>query len=894
MSRRFSPQDIPHSLYFDGVNQDVDMGNNIDLDWATAFSFSFWMKPSNLANAQTLLGKRNASEAGYNVFYLGTATGVTHGIRLLLDGGATALDVDSDVGIDTSKWTHVVVTYDGGKIAAGVNFYFDSVLQGRTVNTDTLAGAITNSRNFRLGLKHDNTLDDTGWLTNVRVHTAELTQGQVSNLYYSNGDEGTSVQNHYDFKDGQGTTLTDIVGGINGTIDATWSTNTPFKKRLAVRDMPYSTFFDGSNDYLTIDDSASLDSATGAGQARSFGFWIKTGTTANKVICEKGGNLDHFGAQIGAGDILVGVDAGTANNLTSTVFINDNKWHLCVCTYDGSVGILYIDGHEDNRESGWTAPAADANDLQIGRAAGQVFGGNLRDYFIYSDVLTAAEVSDMYYKGIFPTDNLVQHLKMDEGTGDAQDSSGNGNHVTTTSGASWTPDTPFKKRLATRDMPYSLDFDGDTDSVSFGNTFSKSRTDAFSYSFWVNPRDVDNIQTIFQKRDSNNEGISLDIGTVDNIMRLIMEDTDSTQINIDTDPVFDANKWCNVHLTYDGSVTAAGINIYVNGSLVGLTVNQDNLGAAMTNSKDFKLGIKDDGSQDFNGSLTDFRVHDAELTADEVSNAYYNNTHVSVEGYWNFADGTGTTLTAVTGGVNGTITNASWSTDTPHKKRLAVRNLPYAGDFDGSASLIDFGDVYDKERTDSFSFSFWMFARDRTAFGTLYQKRNLSNTGYDSNFGNIDGKFQLVLEGSDTGLIVVKTDDETSINKWHHVVFTYDGSSTGAGVNIYVDSAVQSLTVTTDTLAAAMTNATDFRIGARDDGSNLFNGLITDFRIHNAELTQANVDDAYYNDIHTSVQDTIAFSEGSGQTVTSTGAVAGAGTGLLWSTDTPFKTRTAI
>ena len=225
--------------------------------------------------------------------------------------------------------------------------------------------------------------------------------------------------------------------------------------------------------------------------------------------------------------------------------------------------------------------------------------------------------------------------------------------------------------------------------------------------------------------------------------------------------------------------------------------------------------------------------------------------------------------------------------------KLAERHISYALTMDGTDGYVDFNDNFDKERTDSFSFSFWLYPRDRTAFSTLFQKRNLSAAGYDCNYGNKDGKIQCLFEGSNGNALNIETTNEISINKWHHIVITYDGSSGASGFNIYIDGSVAALTTNEDGLNAAMTNATDFRIGARDDNSNVLDGMITDLRIHNAELTAAQVSDAYFNNIQTSVQDHINMSEGAGTTTTSTGSVAGTITTPVWSTDSPFNKRVA-
>ena len=229
--------------------------------------------------------------------------------------------------------------------------------------------------------------------------------------------------------------------------------------------------------------------------------------------------------------------------------------------------------------------------------------------------------------------------------------------------------------------------------------------------------------------------------------------------------------------------------------------------------------------------------------------------------------------------------------------RFGIRDLSTAGSFDGTA-FVDFGNVYDKERTDSFSFSFWFYATGNVLNQVIFQKRDLANEGYTVQYSVLDNAIRLTMEGI-TGGQQLNTDSEAvfTVNKWHFVTITYDGTSLVGGVNFYRNGKILTKVANTNTLASNITNTTDFRFGARDGGQlPLTDGMITDWRIHNAELTAAQVLDGYENNSFASVQDRVYFNEGSGQTVTSDNALAGAGTNLLWETTNvpPYINRTAI
>jgi hypothetical protein len=76
----------------------------------------------------------------------------------------------------------------------------------------------------------------------------------------------------------------------------------------------------------------------------------------------------------------------------------------------------------------------------------------------------------------------------------------------------------------------------------------------------------------------------------------------------------------------------------------------------------------------------------------------------------------------------------------------------------------------------------------------------------------------------------------------HQIVVTYDGTSTAAGLLIYVDGVVQSMTTVTATLASgSILNAGAFAIGARNGASLFLNGLVREAAAYNRVLTAAEV-----------------------------------------------------
>lgn len=165
-----------------------------------------------------------------------------------------------------------------------------------------------------------------------------------------------------------------------------------------------------------------------------------------------------------------------------------------------------------------------------------------------------------------------------------------------------------------------------------------------------------------------------------------------------------------------------------------------------------------------------------------------------------------------------------------------------AGDFDGVDQFIGFGDVHDFERTDKFSWGGWVKADSATPSTRQFLFGKLIPSGAQSGyFINIRGAI-----GGDPIEIEVRNSvsDKVSIRwdglgdtLWHHLLATYDGSSTAAGLNLYVDGALAGgRSVQDDSLSASILHNNAWTIGAGDSGAIAFAGEVADVRVYDEEL----------------------------------------------------------
>ncbi len=366
-------------------------------------------------------------------------------------------------------------------------------------------------------------------------------------------------------------------------------------------------------------------------------------------------------------------------------------WHMWTVVFDGvdytalSSYKFYIDNTNYVLSAGSSTPTVtNINTLASGGPSLSTAGpGNLSRYRVWQGgtAMTAAQVAELFYNDTVPTGpTLIREYLFTEGTGTTlADTSGNGMTGTIAGSPTWLRTTPSLPHVAFRPISNCLSFDGAGDGVSMGNTFSKERTDAFSYSAWINQNQPTANGYIISKADASENGFGLKItplGAGGNKLIVTLSNNAATNlIRLDSaQNIIPSNSWQHVCVTYDGSSTATGTKVYLNGQRLAMTTTNNTLSATIVNTAPFCIGGFNGTSGSFKGNITNVRIYSAELTATQVADEYYNAKIAtgSVQGEWLMTDGSGATLTASVGGTNGTITGAVWSTEIPFKARTVA------------------------------------------------------------------------------------------------------------------------------------------------------------------------------------------------------------------------------
>lgn len=217
-------------------------------------------------------------------------------------------------------------------------------------------------------------------------------------------------------------------------------------------------------------------------------------------------------------------------------------------------------------------------------------------------------------------------------------------------------------------------------------------------------------------------------------------------------------------------------------------------------------------------------------------------------GHWKLNDNAATTVVVdSSSNANNGVASSNTSTFTAASKHA---NLGTSLDFGGTDravvsddSVFTFGDG----SSDSpFSLSAWIFITASAGQQQIITKDTFGGANREWGFAvNGDEKLTLALFSGASDQI--SSTGATILSGWHHVVCTYDGSATAAGINLYVDNVLETMTTGSAGSYTFMNNTvSDVTIGINGDlSANQFQDKLDNVQIFDSELTTAHVAGIY-------------------------------------------------
>jgi hypothetical protein len=198
------------ALNFDGTNDYVDCGNASSLN-VSKITIEAWINADTWnANSYggTIVSKDNTNGFGYslrcgNNGMLSFVIGVSGGWHELLSGAV----------MQTGRWNYVVGVYDG----SNMSIYVNGVRAGQQYITGSIA---VSSQSLLIGNSpgYPTRFFD-GKIDEVRLFNVARTEAQIrSDMCNTLTGTETGLVNYWQFNNGSGTTLTDVVGSSTGTL----------------------------------------------------------------------------------------------------------------------------------------------------------------------------------------------------------------------------------------------------------------------------------------------------------------------------------------------------------------------------------------------------------------------------------------------------------------------------------------------------------------------------------------------------------------------------------------------------------------------------------------------------------------------------------------------------
>lgn len=650
------------ALSFDG-NDYVDFGDNDELKLTFPFTISAWVNINELpADEYTIISKwysfTNDREyafqiVGDNRLRFGFSSTGSNSEFVYADTAFSSADFD--------QWIHVVLTAD---VDRNYTFYRNGEVDGS--GTFALTSIANDTASAMIGAVHySNSLPSRffkGKIDEVKLYPFDLNFDQVQTEYNggktmvlgatSTGVGGTTPSYsagreycvpgdtascdapvaEWKFDENTGTTTNDTsgngnIGTINSFSESSWS---PGKKGSSLR-------FNGSNTYMTANDSSSLDLSN----SFTLSVWVNpltmpSGGYYETIISKEnsvGGNSNYYLELNSDDEFNCGFySSGYRDHSTTTSPISVNQWQHLSCVFDTIANTvkLYHNGKQVYSASETNNLVANNHAVQIGRIAygpSQYINAYLDEFKIYNYARTPAQIAWEYNRGA-----PVAHYKFDECQGTTAynsalngDGKAAGNNGTISIGGSGvgtvgncsTSSTAWGNGSSGK-INSSLSFDGTDDYLDMGDPSSgifDPGTEDFSVSLWMKGGTQTNTlsRLVFKY-----QAIHVNANHTSICSNKISFEKPSGNSGVCSTTNVNTNTWYHVTAVRQGDIA----RLYINGILEGTQTGWASENA--TTNYSLTMGGYPSANHFFNGQIDDVRIYRYALTTDQVKQAHTN------------------------------------------------------------------------------------------------------------------------------------------------------------------------------------------------------------------------------------------------------------------------------
>ncbi|MCF7918666.1 MAG: SUMF1/EgtB/PvdO family nonheme iron enzyme [Candidatus Cloacimonetes bacterium] len=495
------------AAFFDGIDDYISIGNEIDVTNNLPFSVSLWVSSNDIRNSGIISKYLNHSYNGFLFEQFESSE-----MRALYSNNQVNM-VSCTAPVIADEYYHIAITASEDEL----NLYVNNQLASNdswnglsaTSDAELIIGANTDDPDYTIHAFFSGIIDD------IRIYNRELLPEDISNLYHENGwdifEEGLIA--HYPLNGNA-----EEISGFDhqGIVYGAQPTEDRFSNSSG------AMLFDGIDQFISTD----LVLQYNNDDSFTWSVWIRSDAIVNSTGLSVAMGFEGTNA----GEIKVGVYDSNNPNANKAVarsrcdayashggehiaysynpIANDNQWHYLVWIRDREnlQYKFYMDGNlemslDDNNDNFINGSS---RLLGIGcqsHNAGweNYFNGAIDDVRIYNRTLSEQEMSDLYHEGDWDIEEneLVAHYPLDGDTNDVSIYGNNGS----ISGAIPAPD-----RFNNENSAY--DFDGQNDVLNAGDYHLWD--DEISLSIWINPQSYSNGgNPLFDKHDEFNLTVPL-------------------------------------------------------------------------------------------------------------------------------------------------------------------------------------------------------------------------------------------------------------------------------------------------------------------------------------------------------------------------------------------------
>lgn len=591
-----------YSASFDGTNDYVNGAASTNYSFDDGFSIAAWVNLDTYVNNAALMQVGSTTEAcGLAISGTGQVT-----VSGRSSGGVQTLTTTAT--LPTSKWKHVVGTYDG----ATLKVYIDGQLALSAASVFTVTAAAGNLTIAASLEGADEFLD--GRVQGARLYNRAIAADEVADLY--------GLVGHWKLNEGSSTTLADSSGvGGNAAFNGgapTW----------------VSGVYSNALNFNGTTDDAITSGSFAPPPAGTVAYWFRSSgpPASQQRHFGLGGDWESWQNPDGIVRFDLCGDGEVGGFKTASTPMKSGSWYHFVAMYDTADESysIYINGVLDKSgTSSVNLANQSAAQLSFGTRTGttQRLAGSLDDFRVYNRKISATEIAELY--------GLMGHWKFSEGGGTvAADSSGFSNNATL-SGAAWTNNGVGNA---------ALDCNGTGGIAATSSAFAPPA--AGTVAFWMRGAGpivaqgrVFGLGGDWEARQQPDGTIKFDLGA----SPFVGNEPFSTL------SVSALGQWKHVAVTFDAADDS--YKVYVNGELQASGTSPVDL--IPQSAAILSFGTRTGNSEYWKGALRDFRIYDRKLSQAQIYELY------GLMAWYKLDESSGTTAADATGlGMNGVYSGA--------------------------------------------------------------------------------------------------------------------------------------------------------------------------------------------------------------------------------------------